>query len=117
MIAEEQITWTTASEDLPLSDFILVQLHRSRENAIPIGVLAANAGVSRRQAEEALQELATSGKYPLVACDRGYYLGNADDVEAYTESLRRRLVTQYRRIRALRQVARRMRGVQLELFT
>jgi hypothetical protein len=113
----EQITWTTAGEDLPLSDFILVQLHRSRENAIPIGVLAANAGVPRRAAEQALQELAASGLYPLVASDRGYYLGNAEDVEDYVERLRHRLASQYVRIRALRQVARRMRGVQLELFT
>ncbi len=89
---------------------VLLHLGRGRDAALSIGELSEMLNWPRRKVEKAAQQLADDGRHPLVACERGIYLGTVEEVEAYTDALRRRLVSQYRRIRALRGLARRMRG-------
>ena len=87
------------------------------EGPATIGALAQRAGVPRREVEEALQSIATSGRYGLVADGHGVRLTNdADAIHEYVESLRRRMAAMYRRVCAQRAVERRLRGYrQMEL--
>ena len=96
-------TWSPA-------DMVYVRLLWGVEHAQTIGSLADLTGLSRRQVEQALQELAVSGSFPIVAGPRGVYLEtNPQAVEFYAKSLQRRLVQQTKRIRALLRCARAMR--------
>jgi biotin operon repressor len=80
------------------------------DGAQSISELAERLNLSRRQVEVALQELASSGSYPLIAGPRGVYLASsADEVDAYADALRARLTHQALRIRGLRKCARAMR--------
>lgn len=90
------------------------------DGAQSIGELAERLQLTRRQVEQALQQLASSGSYPIVAGPRGVYLASSpDEVESYAAALRARLVHQAHRIRGLRRCARAMRGQpqQIELWT
>ena len=98
--------------DIDLPTLLLALLPPRRDAAVPIARLARMAGASKRATEEALQELAGSGKFPVCAGTEGIWLGSVDEVEQYIDRLRWRLVNQYRRIRALRRCARAMRGIE-----
>ena len=86
-------------------------LFRGQDRARSIGDLAESLKLTRRQVEVALQQLASSGAYPIVSCPRGVYIASsADEVDAYAHALRVRLAHQALRIRGLRRCSRAMRG-------
>ena len=100
---------------------ILAQLRFGRDGARSIGELAESMNWQRREVEQALQALVNDGRVPVIAAvsgeQRGVYLAQtSDEVRAYAESLRRRLVQQYKRIRALRRVAASMNGSEQTLM-
>ena len=65
---------------------------------------------SRRAAEQAVHELRLAG-HPIISSGRGVWLStDPAEVTFGAETLRRRLIVQYRTVRALRATARRMRG-------
>lgn len=69
-----------------------------------IADLARAAGLSRRDCEQALEELAHSGDYPLVADGRGVRLtDDPSELGRYQESLRRRAMAVLRRYRGIGQ--------------
>ena len=83
------------------------------DRAESIGALAERLNLSRRQVEQALQSLAASGSYPVIAGPRGVYLASSpDEVDAYASALRARLTHQAHRIRGLRRCARAMRTIE-----
>lgn len=89
---------------------ILMHIGRGADAARSIGELAEMLQWNRRRVEKAAQDLADGGNHPIVANHHGIYLASSyQELEAYTESLQRRLVNQYLRVRALRGLARRMR--------
>lgn len=93
----------------PLADRVRAELRWGADRARSIGDLAEAMEESRRDIEQALQTLALTEYTPLVAGPRGVYLTHSPtELADYCESLRRRLVSQYLRIRALRRCARRM---------
>jgi biotin operon repressor len=70
--------------------------------------LAFVLGLSIRQVQSALQQLRLEGK-PIYSDEDGMRLAQtADEACACADALRRRLVSQYRTVRALRATARRM---------
>ncbi len=90
---------------------ILADLRGSRwpsEN-LTISTLAARHHWPRRVVEACVQELRLEG-HPVVTDQYGVHLSDdPDELAAAAEGLRRRLVTQYRGVRALRRTARAMR--------
>ena len=103
--------------DAPLADKVLLEL-ALRDRPITIGRLADWLLVPRREMEECLEQIAKGGQVALVADGRGVRIASdPDEVDAYLRSLRHRMASMYQRIRSLRQVERRMRGVrQMEMF-
>ncbi len=66
-------------------------------------------GLSIRQVQSALQQLRLEG-HPVFTSEDGVRLAQtADEARACSDALRRRLVSQYRTYKALRNTARRMR--------
>ena len=95
------------------ADMVRARLLWGVEHAQTIGSLADLTGLSRRQVEVALQSLAASGAYPVIAGPRGVYLASSpDEVDAYASALRARLTHQAHRIRGLRRCARAMRTIE-----
>ena len=96
----------------PWADLIAVRLPYGRDRAVTIGALQEQLGVSRRIVERAIEELRASGR-PICTGSEGVWLGQTEaEVRACADALAQRLVTQYRTVRAMRQTAQRMRGVQ-----
>lgn len=96
-------TWSPA-------DIVYVRLLWGVEHAQTIGSLADLTGLSRRQVEQALEELSSSGSHPLVACSKGIYLtANPAELDRYADALLSRARAQYRRVRGVRRCARSMR--------
>ena len=76
---------------------------------VPQTDLAFVLGLSTRKVQSAIVELRLEGK-PVLSDGDGIRLAEtADEADACTDTLRRRLVTQYRTYRALRRTARAMR--------
>ncbi len=64
---------------------------RSRDRAVTLAALAADAGISRREAEQIIEERLADIPFCLVAGPTGYYRPtSADDINAYVRSLHRR---------------------------
>jgi biotin operon repressor len=77
--------------------------------SVPQADLAFVLGLSIRQVQSALQSLRLEGK-PILSDGDGIRLAEtADEARACADALRRRLVSQYRTYRALRNTARAMR--------
>ncbi len=90
---------------------ILADLRAARwpSESLTISMLAARHHWPRRVVEACVQELRLAG-IPVVTDQYGVHLSDdPDEVTAAAEGLRRRLVTQYAGLRALRRTARRMR--------
>lgn len=80
------------------------------DRARSIGDLAESLQLTRRQVEQALEELVSSGSHPIVAGPRGVWLeSDPAAVDAYADALLRRCRSQYRRIAGARRCARAMR--------
>ena len=83
-------------------------LNVGRDNARTIGELAETLNVPRRVIEESIQA-ARLDRVPIVSGSEGVWLTNdPDELLRAAESLRKRLVTQYATVRAMRATARRM---------
>ena len=83
-------------------------LNNSRAHARTIGELAEALRVSRREIEAAVQAARIDG-VPIVSGSEGLWISDSpEEVARAAESLRKRLVTQYATVRALRATARRM---------
>ena len=77
--------------------------------SVPQADLAFVLGLSTRKVQSALQSLRLEGK-PILSDGDGIRLAQtADEARACADALRRRLVTQYRTLRAMRATARAMR--------
>src|SRR5205085_2892363 len=75
--------------DLPNADIVLVSLGRGADHAESIGALAEQLGLSRRDVEKALQQIACEGIHPLVADGSGVYLATSpSEIDGYLASLR-----------------------------
>lgn len=86
-----------------------MNLPLGRDHAITYGELAERLNIPRRSVEEAIRQMRLSG-YPIITGSEGVWLSDdADEVFAAAQALSRRLVTQYRTVRAIRATARRMR--------
>ena len=76
-----------------------------RDRAVTIGALAELAGTSRRAVELAKDALIDDGA-PVASGPEGIWLSeSAGELESVIESGRRRLVSQYLRLRRLRRTA------------
>jgi biotin operon repressor len=74
--------------------------------------LAFVLGISTRKVQECLQALRLEG-VPVFSSEDGVRLAQtADEARACSEALRRRLVSQYRTYKALRNTARRMKVIE-----
>lgn len=94
----------------PWSDILALHLNRGRDAAVTIGELQERLGVNRRIVERSIEELRALGK-PICSDASGIWIADtADEVRACADRLNRRLVTQYRTVRAMRQTAQRMRA-------
>ena len=83
-------------------------LNNSRTHARTIGSLSESLKVSRREIEAAVQAARLNG-VPIVSGSEGLWISDSpEEVARAAESLRKRLVTQYATVRALRATARRM---------
>ena len=94
-----------ADPDLPLGDLLLCLLPRGRANAITIEALARLAHATHRDTEEALQLLADSGFWPVVASSQrqmGVWYGTRADVREYLDRHDARIRTMLRRRHGLR---------------
>jgi biotin operon repressor len=86
---------------LSLLEFLTAQPKTKRQ-------LAELTGWHARNVEAEVNRLRLQG-VPIISDGDGYrYARNADEVRACADALARRLVTQYRTVRALRRAARRM---------
>jgi len=93
----------------PWSDVIATRLNYGADRAVTIGELQESLGVSRRIVERAIEELRSQGR-PICSDASGIWIAQtADEVRACADRLNRRLVTQYRTVRAMRRTAQRMR--------
>jgi len=94
----------------PWSDILALHLNRGRDAAVTIGQLQERLGVNRRIVERAIESLRENGR-PICSDASGIWIADtADEVRACADRLNRRLVTQYRTVRAMRQTAQRMRA-------
>ena len=83
-------------------------LNVGRDHARTIGSLSESLNVSRREIEAAVQAARLDG-IPVVSGSEGLWISDSpEEVARAAESLRKRLVTQYATVRALRATARRM---------
>lgn len=94
-------------------DRVLLCLRYGRSDARPIDALAAMTGLPRRAVEQAIEELRRSGE-PICSATswpRGVYLAATPaELAESNRALRRRLVSQYRTLRALQGALRRWQG-------
>lgn len=105
--------------DMPARDLLLVRLGYGRDNAFPIGWYAEHLHLSRREVEQAVQQLRLDGIGVCSGPDGIWLSHDPVDVADTLQHLRGRLVNQYRTYLALRRTLRRMRAdayVQEELF-
>ena len=78
--------------------------------------LAEAAGCSTRDVELAMQQARLDG-LPVISDSDGYRLSDDPaEVRACADALARRLVSQYRTVRALRETARRLERAQMALW-
>lgn len=108
-------TWP-GTPDLSLTDLLVVILPRTRAEAMTIDRLARECHASRRDVETTLQELGSSGRWPLCAATSkpaGIWLGSSDDVREYGEALKGRLETQRKRLIGLQLYLRNLPQPQL----
>ena len=83
-------------------------LNVGRDHARTIGELAETLNLPRRVIEESVQAARLDG-VPIVSGSEGLWISDSpEEVAQAAESLRKRLVTQYATVRALRATARRM---------
>ena len=90
--------------DIDLPTLLLALLPPRRDAAVPIARLARMAGASKRATEEALQELASSGKHGICAASGppyGVWLGTPEEVRLYVDRLKARLEHQRHRLAGL----------------
>ena len=86
-------------------------LNVGRDHALTIGELAETLNLPRRVIEEAVQQ-ARLEHMPIVSGSEGVWISDSpDELLRAAESLRKRLVTQYATVRALRETARRMAAI------
>ena len=92
------------------ADIVYHRLRWDQANAQTIGQLADLTLLTRRQVEQALEELVSGGSHPIVAGPWGVYLtADPAELDAYADALLRRARSQYRRVRGVRRCARAMR--------
>jgi hypothetical protein len=89
--------------DLTDADHLRMHLSYGHHTAQTKAKLAEATGIHPRDVEETLRQMTFAGE-PIVSDGTGYWLGTDEEIEQYVERLRGRLITQYRRIRALRHV-------------
>lgn len=90
---------------------VLAMLVAYRGRSCTLASIALSLRLSRRDVEQAVQELRLAGE-PLVSDSEGIrYTTDPKEVAACAEALRRRLVSQYLTSRALRRTARRLEGI------
>jgi hypothetical protein len=98
---------------------VRTRLMYGRDRARTIGELQEQLGTSRRIVERAIEQSRLEG-FPVISDGDGVYLAQtAEEVRACADRLNRRLVTQYKTVRAMRRTAQRMRAaayVQTSLF-
>lgn len=98
------------------SDFeaqtVLRVLGRGADHARSIGAIAEELGWTRRQVEQAIQQLRLDGQ-AVASGALGIWLGDASDLEATFRYLRGRIVSQSVTAWAVRQTMRRMRAAQV----
>jgi len=93
------------SADLPLADLVLAWLPRGRAHAITIGRLARLVGAAKRDVEQALQDLADAGLWPICASSQppmGVWLGTRAEVREYLARHDSRIRSMLRRRHGLR---------------
>lgn len=107
------------SGDLPTTDLLYHRLGLGRDNAFPIGWFAEHLHLSRREVEQAIQQLRLDGK-PIASGPDGVWLTNDPaDLWATYSGLRGRIASQSATAWAVRRTLRRMRAdafIQEELF-
>lgn len=84
---------------------ILAWLPQRRGRAVPIASLARLVRAAHREVEQALQDMADSGLYPICASSRppmGVWLGSRTDVREYLERHDARIRSMLRRRHGLR---------------
>lgn len=93
----------------PEAERVLATLRR-HPDGLTMDVLARWTSLGRRDVEAAVQEIRLAGE-PIVTGSFGVRLSDDPaEVAAAAEGLRRRLVTQYLGVRALRRTARTMQS-------
>jgi biotin operon repressor len=101
--------------DISIHDVVYVWLNRGRDNARSLSAIAETTKLSRRQVEAAVQRLRLNG-YEVCSGPEGVWLGDDVDVTQTIASLRSRLRSQYKTLRAMQQGQRRRRGYQQTLW-
>jgi thiamine pyrophosphate-dependent acetolactate synthase large subunit-like protein len=92
------------------SDLVRTRLMYGRDRARTLSALAEQMRVSRRVIEAAVEAARREGA-PICSDGSGLWLAQtAEEVRECADRLNRRLVTQYRTVRAMRQTAQRMRA-------
>lgn len=91
--------------DVELHAVLLACLPRSRARAVTIASLALRLGIAKRDVEQALQDMADSGLYPVCASSQppmGVWLGTRAEVREYLERHDARIRSMLRRRHGLR---------------
>lgn len=84
-------------------------LRQGAANARPLAEIAAETGLSRRAAEEAMEALRAASHEPICAGARGYYEASTiAELDAYLAAFESRIRTMFRTRRGLRAARRRM---------
>ena len=75
-------------------------LNRSADAAITLSELAERMGVSRREAEAAVQEARLAGE-PIVSGPRGLWIGTDEEALAWCERARARAIHQLETVKGV----------------
>lgn len=84
-------------------------LNRSADSATSLSELAERMGVSRREAEQAVQDARMAGE-PIVSGPRGLWIGTDAEALEWCERARSRALNQLATVQAVQRGVERRRG-------
>ena len=84
-------------------------LNRSADSATSLSELAEKMGVSRREAEQAVQDARMAGE-PIVSGPRGLWIGSDAEALEWCERARSRAIHQLETVQAVQRGVERRRG-------
>lgn len=99
----------TPHEMGPDEHAVWMTLRQGKAHALPLAVIAAHTGLSRRAAESAMEDLRTLSHEPICANGDGYFeAATVEELDAYIRSFENRCRSMWATRRGLKAARRKM---------